>query len=463
MKMIRYIFFTVFIAIIVMPSCKVGRKYQRPDLDLPAKLEEQSVDSSTIDDLNWWELYTDTVLQNLISRALENNKDMLIAAARLKENLAKKRISTADLFPALGAKLYSEGEQEVDGDSKELTKSYEARAMLSWELDLWGNIRWGREAAIAEYFSSYEAQRSLKMAIISEVAFTYFELVALENEMRILNQTLDARKEGVRIARLRFEGGLTSETSLQQSEVELARTMTLIPSAERNIRLKENQLAILLGEYPHQITTGNSLINQNIPDYLPAGLPSELIERRPDIRQAEQKLATANALVGVAKTDMFPKITLTAKFGRDSEELSDLIKSPYWFVAGDLLAPIFSAGKLRAKHAAAKAVYEQETYAYQKVVLTAFKEVNNSLMTFRKAKEVRESRGNLEHAARSYLKLAELQYMNGVIGYLDVLDAQRGLLDAEIGHNNAIRDEMLSMVALYKSLGGGWQGDQPVQ
>jgi multidrug efflux system outer membrane protein len=447
----------VMIIIVAGSSCKVGKRYSQPELNLPDKLEELSLDSATIDDMGWAELYTDTVLQQLIHEALENNKDLLIASARLKQYLAAKRIASADLFPRLGADFHAEREMvNYGGESQSAETEMDLKASLKWEIDLWGNIRWGREAAIADYLASQEAQRALRMSIVAEVAETYFKLIALYDELNIVQQTLDARKEGVRIADLRFQGGLTSETSVQQAEVELAKTMTMLPILERKIRLSHNNLALLMGTYQSDWINGRTLEEQYVPLELPAGLPSELLERRPDIREAEQQVIAANASVGVAATDRFPTLSLTGTFGRENDELGDLLKSPYWFIAGDVLAPIFQAGKLKARQKEAEARLEQQVYAYQRSVIKAFQEANAAIMTFRKAKEVYDAQLNLESATRKYQVLAELQYLNGVISYLDLLDAQRSLFNAEIQRNNARRDELLSMVYLYKALGGGW-------
>jgi NodT family efflux transporter outer membrane factor (OMF) lipoprotein len=455
-KVVKYSLF-ILACLILISSCKIGKKYARPELDLPERLEEMSIDSLTIDDMNWWQLYTDTVLQRLIKEALENNKDVLIASARLKQYMAAKRIASADLFPHIGADFHSEKEMEnFGGDSEEIAPESSIGASLTWELDLWGNIRWGREAAIANYLATKEGQRALQISIVAEVADVYYTLIAQYKELDIIEQTITARKEGVRLADLRFYGGLTSETSLQQAEVELAKTNTLKPALERKIRLSRNKLALLLGTYKSDESGKGSLDEQAIPEFLPAGLPAELLERRPDIREAEQKLIAANAAVGVATTDRFPSLSLTTKFGRENDDLDELFKSPYWFVAGDVIAPIFQAGKLKARQKEAEALLEQEVYAYQRSVLKAFQEANAAIVTFRKAREVYQAQVKLEAASRKYQKLAELQYLNGVINYLDLLDAQRSLLDAEIQLNNAKRDELLSMVYLYKALGGGW-------
>ncbi|WP_439184965.1 efflux transporter outer membrane subunit [Carboxylicivirga taeanensis] len=449
---------TLLIGLIALASsCKVGKKYVKPELNLPDKLEVMSIDSTTIDDLQWWELYTDTVLQDLVYEALENNKDVLIASARLKQYMAAKRIASADLFPHLGADFNSEREMEnYGGDNQSATTELELSTSLTWEIDLWGNIRWGREAAIAEYLATKEAKRALQLSIVAEVAQTYFTLIALYDELEIVQQTLQARQEGVRLADLRFHGGLTSETSVQQAEVELAKTMTLVPVLERKIRIHKNSLALLLGAYKSEWVKGKGLDEQFVPDALPAGLPSELLVRRPDVKAAEQSVVAANAMVGVATSNRFPSLSLTGRFGLENDELGDFLKSPYWFVAGDVLAPIFQAGKLKARQKATEAMLEQEVYTYQRAVLKAFQEANTAIMTFRKAKEVYNAQSNLEAATRKYQRLAELQYLNGVISYLDLLDAQRSLFDAEIKRNNAKRDELLSMVYLYKALGGGW-------
>ena len=259
------------------------------------------------------------------------------------------------------------------------------------------------------------------------------------------------------MAKLRFEGGLTSETSYQQAQVELARTATLVPDLERKISIKENDIAFLAGEYPRKIERSVLPEEVKLPESLPVGLPSTLLERRPDVRQAEQKLIAANATVGLAYTNMFPRLSLTAHYGLESTEFSDFLKSPYHFLSGSLLTPLFAMGKNRAMLKAKKAAYEAEVYAYEKSVLTAFKDARNAIVDFGKIKEIYESRLQLEQAARTNVELAQLQYINGVIGYLDVLDAQRGYFDAQIGLSNAIRDKQITLVRLYKALGGGWQ------
>ena len=417
----------------ILTSCKVGKSYVRPELHLPDSLAQHQ-DTVSFGDQDWEEIYTDSTLRSLIDRALDHNKDMLIAAARIKEMAAQKRISTAALLPDIKGEVTVERELENHGgDAFRKSDTFEAQFLVSWELDLWGNLRWARSASIAEYLQSIEAQRALRMTIVAEVAQAYYELVALDTELNIVKQTLKAREEGVRLARIRFEGGLTSETSYRQAQVELARTATLVPDLERKISLKENDIAFLAGEYPNRIARSRLLQEFNFPETLPVGR------------------------VGVAYTNMFPRLALTGGFGSESTSLSELLKSPYAVMEGALLTPIFGWGKNRAALKGKKAAYEAEIHSYEKTVLTAFKETRNAIVNFNKIKEVYALRANLERSAKSYMDLAQLQYINGVINYLDVLDAQRGYFDAQIGLSNAIRDELITVVQLYKALGGGWK------
>ena len=441
-----------------MASCQLGKHYTRPELNLPERLSKvHQSDTLTIADMQWWEIYTDTTLQQLISKTLDHNKDLLISAARVKELASLKRIDWANLFPRIDAKAYMEKEaSNYGGNSYKNSTEQGAKFVATWELDLWGNLRWAKDKSMAQFLGSIEAQRALKMSVISEVAQAYFELVALDNELKIVRQTLKAREEGVRLAKLRFEGGLTSETSYQQAKVEYARTATLVPELERKISVKENDIAYLAGEYPQVIRRSILPEEVKLPESLPVGLPSTLLERRPDVREAEQRLIAANAAVGMAFTNLFPRITLTANYGLESKEISDFFKSPIHYLNANPLGPLFAMGKNRAMLTAQKAAYEQACYGYEKAVLSAFKDARNAIVEFNKIKEIYESRRELERSSKAAMELAQLQYINGVIGYLDVLDAQRSYFDAQIGLSNAIRDKQITMVKMYKALGGGW-------
>lgn len=439
-------------------SCQLGKHYTRPELHIPATLDSTTTDTTSIADFQWWELYTDTTLQQLIRQTLEHNKDMLTAAARLKEMAAQKRISFANMFPDVNGKLYADKDAtNYGGNDYSSSPEFTAKFVASWELDLWGNLRWAKDKSIAQFVQAVENQRALQMTLVAQVAQSYFELVALDNELNIVKQTLHARQEGLRLARLRFNGGLTSEMPYQQAQVELARTATLVPDLERAIALKENDINFLAGRFPEKVERSHHPEDITLPETLPAGLPSSLLERRPDVRAAEETLKAANAEVGLAFTNLFPRITLTANYGLESDELKELVHSPAHFLSANLLSPIFAMGKNRAALKAKKAAYEQATYQYEKAVLSAFKDAQNAMVEFNKIKDIYNSRQKLEEAAKTNIKLAQLQYINGIIGYLDVLDAQRTYLDAQIGLSNAVRDKQIALVQLYKALGGGWQ------
>lgn len=453
----KYSIFSI-LAAAALSGCQLGKHYTRPQLELPETLDSLSVDSSSIGDYPWEQLYTDTTLQGLIRKTLTYNKDMLIAAARIKELAAMKRIDFANLFPQVGVKVYAEKEAEnYGGDHYKQSSEFDLKGTATWELDLWGKLRWAKDKSIADFVGSLENQSALKMSLIAQVAQSYFELVALDNELSIVKKTVDARQESLHLVRLRYEGGLIPEIPFRQAQVELARTATLVPDLERKITLKENEIAFLTGEYPHRIKRSVLPEEVILPGSLPVGLPSSLLERRPDVRKAEQDLIAANAAVGVAFTSLFPTISLTASFGGESAELHDLLKSPTHLLSASLLQPIFAMGKNRAMLKAKKAAYEQAVYAYEKTVLNAFKDAYNAISEFSKTKEIYETRLRLEQSSKIALDLAQLQYLNGYIGYIDLLDAQRGYLDAQIALNNAIRDKQLTVVNLYKALGGGWQ------
>ncbi len=399
----KNIYIILLLSMFALTSCKVGKSYVRPEMALPDSLAQQQ-DSMSIADEQWQAVYTDSTLRALIDRALEYNKDMLIAASRVKEMAAQKRISVANLLPQLTGKVEAEREVEnYGGHSRDVGNTYEAKALLSWELDLWGNLRWKKVAAVAEYLQSVEAQRALRMTIVAEVAQAYYELVALDTELEIVRQTQKAREEGVRLARIRFEGGLTSETSYQQAQVELARTATLVPDLERRISLKENDISFLVGEFPTRIKRVNFLQELDVPEFLPVGLPSDLLERRPDVRVAEQQLRAEHARVKVAYTNMFPRLALTGQFGLESDVLSNFLESPYSLLNGAVLAPLFGWGKNRAALNAQKASFEAEVHSYEKTVLNAFKEAKNAIVDFNKIKEVYQLRAKLERSAKGYV------------------------------------------------------------
>lgn len=452
----RYIMLIVLA--LLFSSCKIGKKYTKIELDMPQYYSEYSNDTSSFSDMKWWEIYADSNLINLIDSTLKNNKDMKIATAKVKEIAALKRIDVANFFPQINGSAYAQNEGlNYGGDDYGNDFEFGVKANISWELDLWGNLRWSKEKGIAEYFSTIEGQRALMMSLVAEVAENYFDLMALDNELRIVKQTLIAREEGVKLAKVRFEGGLTSETSYQQAQLEYAMTATLIPDLERKITIKENEILKLAGTYPTVVERVKYHNNFILPDSIPLGLPSDLLERRPDVKMAEQKLIAANASVGVAYTNMFPRVALNTNVGFETDEFNTMLSSPMFFIGANLMSPIFNMGKNRAKHKAQQYAYEQECYRYEKVVISAFYDVMNAIVEFNKIKDIYHTRLMVEQSAKATMELAQLQYINGVIGYLDVLDAQRNYFNAQISLSNAYRDKQITMVKLYKALGGGWE------
>ena len=457
----RYLFsfLVILVTLCFFSACKVGKTYVKPQMDLPQWQDstQQVADSSSLAYVEWWNIYSDTLLQSLIKTTLDNNKDMLVAAARIEELAALKRVDFSELFPKLDGQVYTELEA-TDYGGKGFVYDWEpgVKLLARWELDVWGNLRWANEKSKAELLGSIEDRRNLQISLIAQVAQAYFELMALDSELRIVNQTLNARQEGVRLAKVRFEGGLTSETSYQQAQLELARTATLIPDLKGKITKKENEIALLAGEFPHEIQRASMENQIFLPEGLPVGLSSELLERRPDVRAAEQSLIAANAAVGVAYTNMFPKIALTGHFGLESNEFVNFIRSPYGYFLGNLITPLFEMGKNRAMWKAKKAAYEQSRHLYEKQVLVAFKETYDAIVDYNNSQEIYESRLKLEQSAYTTMNLASLQYINGYINYLDVLDAQRTYFDAQLSLNNAILGKQLALIKLYKALGGGW-------
>ena len=452
----KYIY--IIVVLFFFSSCKIGKEYVRMELDMPDNYSGYLGDTICYADMKWWDVYADTNLQNLINSTLENNKDIKIAVAKVKEMAAKKQIDFANYFPQINGSAYAQNEGlNYGGNDYKNDYEFGVKANVSWELDLWGNIRWANEKSLAEYLSTIEGQRALMMSLVAEVAENYFDLVALDNELRIVKQTLIAREEGVKLAKIRFEGGLTSETSYQQAQLEYAKTATMIPDLEKKIAIKENEILKLAGTYPVELKRVGIQNNLTLPDSIPLGLPSDLLERRPDVKMAEQKLIAANASVGLSYTNMFPRIILNPVLGFETDEFATILSSPMFFIGANLMSPLFNMNKNRNKYNAQQYAYEQECYRYEKVVISAFYDVMNAMVEFNKIKEIYQTRLMVEQSAKVTMELSQLQYINGVIGYLDVLDAQRNYFNAQISLSNAYHDKQITMVKLYKALGGDWE------
>ncbi len=458
MKKYECILYIVLLAFVVS-SCSGVRNLKAPDTgNMPESWGMGQVDSLTIADMGWWNFYTDTVLTSIIGRTLENNRDLQSAIARVEELRLLYGVEKLNMLPVVEAQVYAQNEtNDYSGDSFTRDLELGLKVTMAWELNLWGAMTWAQRGAKAQYLASVEDYRALRMTLVAEVASAYFRLVALDNELAIVRRTLITRKEGVEQAKLRFEGGLTSETVYQQAQVEYAAAAALVPNLERKIVEARNAITLLMGEYPvDRLDRGYLSPDVALPPDLPVGLPSELLKRRPDLRAAEFRLKGAMAKVGVAYADRFPRIRLAVTGGVENDELSGLLASPFSYVVGSVAGSVLDFGRRKRKYQASVAAYDQARLAYEKAVLTAFSEVSDAIIIYRKVQETSRLKASLRDAARKYVELAHLQYRAGTLNYLDVLDAQRRYFEAQTGLSNAVRDEFLAIVNLYKALGGGW-------
>ncbi len=439
-------------------GCSAVKKCTEPQLDIPQAYVQAQQDSLTIADMEWWRFYGDSTLCSMIKTTLEHNKDMLAAATRVERSRQMYRISKAEQLPEIRGKAAADYEtNDYYGGKSSRDAEFDLKLTVGWEIDLWGNLRWSRRKGEAEYLASVEDERALRMTLISEVASAYYRLTALDDELDIVKNTLQTRQEGVKQAKLRYEGGLTSETVYQQAQVEYASTAALIPELEHQISVAENVLALLMGKYPDWKVKRDGYSNSILEDVrIPSGVSSELLLRRPDVRAAEQRLKSAMAAVGMAYADRFPRLVIDLTGGLENDALRGFLRSPFSYVAGALTGPIFGFGRKQAKYKAAISAYDEARYKYEQKVLEVFKETDDAVSAYKKSRERVELKRALRDASYKYMNLSRLQYRSGSVMYLDVLDAQRHYLEAQISLGNAIRDEHLSLVQLYKTLGGGW-------
>ncbi len=446
-------------AAIMLGSCSGVKNCQKPQLDLPMSLAGNATDSITLADMEWWSFYSDSTLVGLIREALEHNRDFLAAAAKVEQMRQLYGVQKLNYAPTVSGLVLADHEtNDYHGKPHSDQPEYSLKASLSWEVDLWGGLKWAQRKGAAEFRASVENQRAMQMTLVSEIASAYVNLLALDNELSIVRRTLFTREENLKKAKLRFEGGLTPETVYQQAQVEYASAAALIPGLERQIEIQKNAISLLLGRYPGQeISRGKLSFNEPIRQEFPIGLPSSLLKRRPDLRAAEASLAGALANVGVTYADRFPKLRIGLTGGLENDDLKGFFQSPFTYIVGQISGTILDFGRNKRRYKASIAAYDQSRLNYEQKVLTAFKEVDDAAVTFRLIKQTTERRRELLEAAQKYAQLAYMQYSMGVINYIDVLDAQRRYFEAQVGLSNAVRDEYLALINLYKSLGGGWR------
>jgi len=443
-----------------LAGCAIGPNYQRPPLNPPETHRGQTgpSEAASLADQPWWEVFQDDALKGLIREALANGYDVRLAAWRIEEARANAGIARSAVFPAFQGQVeVGHGRQSgVEGTLLQFNVN------AAWEFDLWGRIRRSNEAALARYLASEEARRGVFLSLASEVATRYFLLRELDLQLVIARRTSGAFQETYDLFDKRLQGGAASALETTSAEALLASTAANIPDLERQIVEQENQLAFLLGRNPGPIPRGAALNDQFLPPAVPPGLPSDLLRRRPDLREAEQNLIAANAGVGVANADFFPRISLTGAFGGVAPQISQLFPAGRtWTIGGGLLTPVFQGRRLREQYRAAVARWEQARVLYERSVTNAFGEVSTALVAYQKFAEVERERAREVNAYREAFRLSNLRYVAGLSDYLEVLQTQQQLFPAEILLAQARYNRLATLVQLYRTLGGGWQLADP--
>lgn len=452
---------------VFMSGCAVGPNYKKPTVDTPTVYrsltpeDASKVGAKSLADEKWGEVFQDEQLKELIKTALQQNYDVRRAATRILQAQAALGITRADQFPAVSGDAGATNQRTPQQKVLRAIETSGARVGLdfNWELDFWGRYRRATEAARADLGASEWGQREIVTELIANLAGGYFRLRALDLQLEISRRTLASRQDSVRLTRLLADGGSTSMLDVRQAEQLVYTAGSEIPSLEQQIEQQENFISILVGSNPAPVSRGKPLTEQQRPPGVPAGLPSSLLERRPDIRQAEQQLIAANAQIGVARSLYFPQIALTADSGYQSSALTSLFTGPagFWSFGSTLAQPIFTGGKLRANVRLAEARHQEAVLSYQETIQSAFRDVSDALIAYRKTQEFREQQQLLVNSAQDATRLSHMRYSGGVASYLEVLTNDTNYFSAELGLVQAQLNELLALVQLYKGLGGGWE------
>jgi len=445
----------------LLVSCAMGPDYARPPIPTPQSFRMAGKAGESIANMPWWELLQDDELHTLIRMALEENKDLQRAVANVEEFQARLSIARTEFLPGAGMEVNAPAFGRLKGTRVPgfpTPFSYSAQGHLSWELDFWGRVRRSNEAALADLLAREENQRAVILQLVAGVAEAYFELRQLDLQLEIARRTLQSWEESVRIAQARLRQGMIPRLDADQFEAARANAAARIAELERQMIQKENEISVLLGRNPIQIPRGRALTEQVMPPEVPAGLPSALLQRRPDILQSEQQLAAATARIGVAKAERFPQITLTGLLGVASPQLSNLGSNEFGVAGLGLVGPLLNAQTLGFQQQAAEAQARQALAQYQQTILVAFKEVEDSLVAVRTAHEQGQAQEAQVAALQSALHLADLRYKGGISNYLEVLTAKQSLFNAELSLASTRRLQLVSIVQLYRALGGGWDG-----
>jgi len=449
----------------LLSGCAIGPDYKRPAVARPETFRGQATaEAASLADVPWWEAFQDPILKGLIQDALGSNYDVRIAAARVQEARANLGVARSDYFPSLD---YGGGASRARmlpgvlggvGAQAPASDLYSATMSMSWELDIWGRIRRSNEAARATLLSTEDARRGVWLTLVSDLAQAYFQLLALDVQLQIARDSTQAYQGTYDLFLDRLNHGIASKLETSRALGALGVAQATIPQLERDIVARENQIRILLGKAPGPIPRGQPMYQQPVVPAVPAGLPSALLERRPDLRQAEQQLVAANARIGVAKAEFFPKLSLTSLFGTASPEMSALTggTATIWAVAGMFSGPLFNAGRTRGIYRASIAQWEQVRLRYEQAVLTALREVSDALTALAKLTDAEAGQDTAVRALADAVDHATDRYRQGLASYYEVLEAQQQLYPAQITLAQIRQDRLLTYVRLYKALGGGW-------
>ena len=454
------------LALILLTSCQVGPKYTKPGVDIPGEYRgltsgaSQTAEAVPLGDRKWTEIFQDEQLQKLIQTALQQNYDMRIAAVRILQAEAQLGITRADRLPTVAGTAEMSSLRIAKSQFPEFSNSQGGLGLaVAWEMDFWGKFRRATEAARASLLMSEWARRAVTSTLIADVSTAYFHLRELDMELAIAQRTLASRRESLRLIRDLSDQGLVSLVDVRQAEQLTYTAAASIPDIQRRIEQEENLISVLLGNNPGAVPRGRILTDQPHAPEVPVGLPSSLLERRPDIRQAEQQLIAFNARIGVAKAAYFPQITLTGSGGFQSSALVHLFSGPagMWNLVGGLTQPIFSGGRIRSGVQFAEAQQQEALLVYQQAIRQAFREVSDALVAYRRNQEFREQQELLTQSAREASELADTRYKGGLTNYLEVLTNQANYFTAELGLAQAHLAELQALVQLYRALGGGWE------
>ena len=443
-----------------LSACMVGPDYRRPEVDVPAAWRLGATEAVEIANIAWWDQFRDPVLSELVRTALANNKDLEIATASVDQAAAQYGIVRSAQFPQVNAGVSAARERSSANaplPGGRTVNDYGVNLSASFELDVWGKLRRATESARANLLATEQGKGTVVLTVVTTVATGYIQLRALDRQLQIAQDTSDSFSEVARLQRIRFEEGAVPESDYRQAESQYRDALAHVPELEREIARQENFISVLLGRNPGPIARGSDIDGFLFPA-VPGALPAALLERRPDIRQAEQQLIAANADIGVAKAAYFPDISLTGLLGLESAQLSDLFKGPsrVWSFGAGVAQPIFNAGRIRAQVAQAEALQREALYTYQKAIISAFQDVENALIDQTKFGQVRTEQGRNVAALRRFRDLAELRYREGATIYLEVANAEQSLFNAELAYVATQAQLFQSYANLYRAMGGGW-------